>query len=169
MILGMSLETFTLLHTVISLIGIASGIIVLLAMLSGQYLPALTGLFLGTTVLTCLTGYLFPFTVILPSHIVGGITLVVLAAAIVALYVFHLGGAWRSIYVISAIASLYLNSFVGVVQAFQKLSVLQPLAPTQSEPPFIAAQSAVLLIFVILGFIAVRRFHPNGLGRAYPA
>ena len=85
------------------------------------------------------------------------------------LYVFRLGGAWRWIYVIAAVMSLYLNVFVGVVQAFQKLSFLQPLAPTQSEPPFIIAQMAVLLIFVVLGFLAVRRFHPTGFGRGVPA
>jgi hypothetical protein len=94
---------------------------------------------------------------------------VVLAAAIAGLYVFRLGGAWRSIYVISAVVSLYLNVFVGVVQAFQKLSFLQPLAPTQSEPPFIVAQTTVLFIFVVLGFLAVRRFHPNSFGGGYPA
>ena len=169
MILGMSLENFTLLHVIISLIGILSGIIVLFGMLGGQSLPALTALFLTTTVLTSVTGFLFPSAAILPSHIVGVISLIVLAAAILALYVFRLDGAWRWIYVIGAVMALYLNVFVGVVQAFQKLSFLQPLAPTQSEPPFVAAQAAVLLIFVILGIMAVRRFHPYGSGHTFPA
>jgi hypothetical protein len=169
MILGLSLENFTLLHTVISLIGILSGIVVLFAMLDGRNSPAMTALFLATTVLTSVTGFMFPSTSVTPAHIVGGISLVVLAAASAGLYVFRLGGAWRSIYVISAVISLYLNVFVGVVQAFQKLSFLQPLAPTQSEPPFIVAQTTVLFIFVVLGFLAVRRFHPNSFGGGYPA
>jgi hypothetical protein len=169
MILGLSFENFTLLHVIISLIGILSGIIVLFGLLGGTSSPALTALFLATTVLTSVTGFLFPFSTLLPSHIVGIISLVVLAAAIAALYVFHLGGAWRWIYVMGAVISLYLNVFVGVVQAFQKLPFLQPLAPTQSEPPFIVAQTAVLLIFVVLGFLAVRRFHPNSFGGGLPA
>jgi hypothetical protein len=169
MILGLSVENFTLLHTVISLIGILSGIIVLFGMLEGRNSPAMTALFLATTVLTSVTGFLFPFTSLLPSHIVGIISLVVLAVTIAALYVFRLSRAWRLIYVIGAVLSLYLNAFVGVVQSFQKLSFLQPLAPTQSEPPFIIAQTAVLLIFVVLGFVAVRRFHPTGFGRGLPA
>ena len=169
MILGLSFENFTLLHVIISLAGILSGIIVLFGLLGGASSPALTALFLATTVLTSVTGFLFPFTTLLPSHIVGIISLVVLATAIAALYVFRLDGAWRWIYVVGAVISLYLNVFVGVVQAFQKLSFLQPLAPTQSEPPFIVAQTAVLLIFVILGFLAVRRFHPHSFIGGYPA
>ena len=169
MILGLSFENFTLLHVIISLVGILSGIIVLFAMLGGRDVPALTALFLATTVLTSVTGFLFPFTTLLPSHIVGIISLVLLAAALAGLYAFRLGGVWRWVYVISAVASLYLNIFVGVVQAFQKLSFLQPLAPTQSEPPFLIAQVAVLLIFLILGFLAVRRFHPHSFIGGYPA
>lgn len=160
MILGLSFQAFTMLHTVISLIGIASGLLVLFGMLNGRAYPVLTALFLLTTVLTSVTGFLFPFSVLLPSHIVGGISLVALAVAIAAIGVFRLRGNWRWIYVVTAVLSLYLNVFVGVVQAFQKLSLLQPLAPTQSEPPFLIAQIAVLAIFVLLGFIAVRRFHP---------
>jgi hypothetical protein len=166
MILGLSFENFTLLHTVISLIGILSGIIVLFGLLGGTSSPALTALFLLTTVLTSVTGFLFPFTTLLPSHIVGIISLVLLAAAIAGLYLFRLDGAWRWIYVAGAVAALYLNVFVGVVQAFQKLSFLQPLAPTQSEPPFIIAQTVVLLVFIVLGFLAVRRFHPYA-GRGF--
>ena len=169
MILGLSFENFTLLHVIISLVGILSGIIVLFAMLGGRDVPALTALFLATTVLTSVTGFLFPFTTLLPSHIVGIISLVLLAAALAGLYAFRLGGVWRWVYVVSAVASLYLNIFVGVVQAFQKLSFLQPLAPTQSEPPFLIAQVAVLLIFLILGFLAVRRFHPHSFTGGYPA
>jgi hypothetical protein len=89
------------------------------------------------------------------------ISLVILAAAIPALYVFHLAGIWRVVYIVGAVIALYLNAFVGVVQAFQKLSFLQPLALTQSEPPFIVAQLVLLAIFVALGIGAVKRFHPD--------
>jgi hypothetical protein len=161
MILGMSISTFTLVHTVLSLIGIASGIVVVLGMLSAKRLDGWTMLFLATTVLTCVTGFFFPLDHILPSHIVGAITLAALVAAILAIYAYRLAGSWRWIYVIGAVVALYLNVFVGVVQAFLKLPFLQPLAPTQSEPPFLIAQIAVMAIFLVLGFLAVRRFHPE--------
>ncbi len=162
MILGMSTYAFTLLHVVISLIGIVTGIIVLFGMLGAKKLDGLTAIFLATTVLTSVTGFLFPIARIGPPHIVGAISLVVLAIAILALYVYRLEGAWRRIYVATAVLSLYLNVFVGVVQAFQKLSFLEPLAPTQSEPPFLIAQAAVLGIFVLLGVLASSRFRPTG-------
>jgi hypothetical protein len=161
MILGMSLSTFTTVHVIISLIGIVTGIVVVLGMLGGRKLGGWTAIFLATTVLTSVTGFLFPFTKLLPSHVVGIISLVVLAVAVLALYVFHLDGPWRWIYVAGAILALYLNAFVAVVQAFQKLAFLQPLAPTQAEAPFIVAQVAVLAIFAALGLLAVRRFHPS--------
>jgi hypothetical protein len=161
MILGMSLSTFTTVHVIISLIGIVTGIVVVLGMLGGRKLGGWTAIFLATTVLTSVTGFLFPFTKLLPSHVVGIISLVVLAVAVLALYVFHLDGPWRWIYVAGGILALYLNAFVAVVQAFQKLAFLQPLAPTQAEAPFIVAQVAVLAIFAALGLLAVRRFHPS--------
>jgi hypothetical protein len=160
MILGMSLSTFTTLHVIISLIGIVTGIVVVLGMLGGRKLGGWTAIFLATTVLTSATGFLFPFTKLLPSHVVGIVSLVVLAAALLALYIFWLEGPWRWIYVAGATLALYLNVFVAVVQAFQKLAFLQPLAPTQAEAPFIVAQVAVLAIFAALGFLAVKRFHP---------
>ena len=160
MILGMSLATFTTLHVIISLIGIITGIVALLGMLAGRKLGVWTALFLATTVLTSVTGFLFPFSKLLPSHVVGIVSLAVLAAALLALYVFRLEGPWRWIYVAGATLALYLNVFVAVVQAFQKLAFLQPLAPTQAEAPFIVAQVAVLAIFAALGFLAVKRFHP---------
>jgi hypothetical protein len=110
--------------------------------------------------LTSVTGFFFPFDHLLPSHIIGIISLAVLAVAMLALYVYHLAGAWRWIYVVSAVAALYFNLFVGVFQAFQKLPFLQPLAPTQSEPPFLAAQLVVLAIILVLGILAVVRFRP---------
>lgn len=161
MILGMSIPTFTLVHTVLSLIGILAGIVVLFGMFGSNRVPGWTAVFLATTVLTCVTGFFFPRDHLLPSHIVGIISLVVLAVAIVALYVYRLAGSWRWIYVASAALALYLNVFVGVVQAFLKLPFLNALAPTQSEPPFAIAQAIVLVIFVVLGIVAVRSFHPG--------
>jgi hypothetical protein len=161
MILGMSLSTFTTLHVIISLIGIVAGLVVLLGMLGGRKLDSWTAIFLATTVLTSATGFLFPFNKLLPSHVVGIVSLVVLAIALLALYGLHLAGAWRWIYVAAAVLALYLNVFVGVVQAFQKLAFLQPFAPTQTEAPFIVAQVLVLAIFAALGVLAVRSFHPE--------
>ena len=161
MILGMSTSTFTLVHVVLSLVGIFAGLVVVFGMLGSKRLDGWTALFLATTVLTSVTGFFFPFDKILPSHIVGIISLIVLAAAILALYALHLAGPWRWIYVVSAVVALYLNVFVGVVQAFQKLPPLSSLAPTQSEPPFLIAQFAVLAIFIAIGILAVRLFRPQ--------
>jgi hypothetical protein len=160
MILGMSASTFTNLHVVISLIGIASGLVVLFGLLNAKALPGWTGLFLAATILTSVTGFFFPAAQLLPSHVVGIISLVVLAIALAALYLYRLRGAWRWVYVMSATVALYLNCFVGVVQAFQKIPAVHALAPTQAEPPFLIAQIVVLAIFIVLGFLAVKRFHP---------
>jgi len=161
MMLGLSLSAFTTLHVVLSLIGIVAGLVVALGMLGGKRLPVLTAVFLITTVLTSVTGFLFPFHQLLPSHVFGIISLIVLVPALAGVYGFKLEGAWRWIYVATALIALYLNVFVGVVQAFQKLSFTQPFAPTQSEPPFLVAQLVVLAIFLVLGFLAMRRFHPQ--------
>jgi hypothetical protein len=160
MILGMSVETFTLVHTVISLVGIGSGLVVLFGMIAGKRLGGWTGLFLASTVLTSVTGFGFPFSFdhLLPSHKVGFLSLVLLAIAILALYMFHLAGAWRRTYVITAVASLYLNVFVLVVQAFLKTPALHAMAPNGNEPPFVIAQVVVLVIFVVLGVKAVKVF-----------
>jgi len=165
MILGMSIATFTVLHVIISLVGILSGAVVLAGMLGSRRLEGWTALFLATTVLTSVTGFFFPFDHLLPSHIVGILSLVVLAVAILALYVYRLAASWRWVYVMGAVVSLYLNVFVAVVQAFQKLPFLKPLAPTQSEPPFLVAQIAVMALFVVLGIAAIRSFHPEGNAR----
>jgi hypothetical protein len=161
MTLGLSIANFTLLHVIISLVGLVSGFVVLKGLLASQRLEGWTALFLATTVLTSVTGFGFPFDHLLPSHWVGVISLVLLLIAIVALYVLRLAGPWRWIYVATATAALYLNSFVAVAQAFMKISFLQPLAPTQSEPPFLIAQLVVLAIFIGLGIVAARRFHPG--------
>ena len=161
MMLGMSGETFTVVHVIISLIGIASGMVVLYAMIEGRPPGGWTTLFLATTVATSLTGFMFPISGLTPAHVVGAISLAVLAVALFALYGRVLAGPWRAIYVISAVAALDLNVFVGVVQAFQKLPPLQNLAPTQSEPPFLVAQTVVLAVFAVLGLMAVKRYRTS--------
>ena len=160
-VFGMSLETYTLIHVLISLIGIGSGLVVLFGLIAGKSLEGWTALFLATTVATSVTGYGFPFHQLLPSHIVGAISLVVLAVAIAARYAWHLRGAWRRVYVVCALLALYLNVFVGVVQAFQKIPALAALAPNQTEPPFVVAQLAVLLLFAVLTIAAARRFRAS--------
>lgn len=159
-VFGLSLSAFTTLHVILSLIGIVAGIVVVFGLLADERLPGWTALFLASTILTSLTGFLFPFSQLLASHVVGLISLLVLAIAVLALYVFRLGGFWRPVYVIAAVIALYFNVFVGVVQAFQKLGFLQRLAPTQSEPPFLVAQLAVLVIFVVLTVLALRSVQP---------
>ena len=162
MVLGMSLATFTLVHVIISLIGIVSGIIVMFGMLGARRMPGLTAIFLFTTILTSATGFLFPFTKILPSHIISALSLVLLAIACIALYGMKLSGAWRWIYALTALVSLYFNVFVLIIQSFLKIPVLHALAPSvpPSEPPFAAVQGIVLLFFVIVIVGAIKRFRP---------
>ena len=161
MIAGLSIENFTILHVAISLIGIVSGLIVLFGMLGARRLPGWTALFLATTVLTSVTGFMFPINGLTPAIVVGLISIVILAIALMALYVKHLSGAWRWIYVTTALAALYFNVFVLIVQSFQKVPALQKLAPTQSEPPFSVTQGVVLVAFLVLGTMAARRFRPG--------
>ena len=161
MIAGLSIENFTILHVAISLIGIVSGLIVLFGMLRARRLPGWTALFLATTVLTSVTGFMFPINGLTPAIVVGVISIVILAIALMALYVKHLSGAWRWIYVTTALAALYFNVFVLIVQSFQKVPALQKLAPTQSEPPFLITQGVALVAFLVLGTLAVRRFRPG--------
>ena len=159
MILGMSTATYTLLHVLISLVGIGSGLVVMFGFLTGKRLDGWTALFLVTTVLTSVTGFGFPTDHLLPSQVIGIISLVILAVAISARYVFHLSGAWRSAYVVTAAIALYLNVFVLVVQTFMKVPAVHALAPTQKEPPFLIAQIIVMLIFIVLTVVAVKKFH----------
>ena len=156
MILGMT--TFTFVHVVLSLIGIFSGFVVAIGLIGGKRLDGWTELFLLTTVLTSVTGFLFPFHGFLPSHGVGIVSMVMLAVAILARYGRHLEGSWRRAYVITAMISLYLNVFVLVAQLFQKVPALKAIAPTQSEPSFLVAQVVVLALFVILTIVAAKGF-----------
>jgi hypothetical protein len=147
-------------HVILSLIGILTGLVVLYGLLTGMSLGAWTAIFLATTILTSVTGFPLPPFGFDPPRAVGVISLVLLALAVAALYAFRLAGAWRWIYVGSAVAALYLNVFVAVAQSFQKLPPLHALAPTGSEPPFLASQLVVLAVFIALGVVAARRFHP---------
>ena len=161
MILGMSVGAFTILHVVITLIAMGSGLIVVGGMFASHELPVTTALFLFTTALTSVTGFLFPIHGFTPALGVGIVACVILVVALFALYKEHLVGAWRWIYVITAVASLYLNVFVLVVQSFVKISALNALAPTQSEPPFAVTQVIVLAIFILIALIAVIKFRPG--------
>ena len=165
MILGMSLSTFVTVHVIISLIAIAAGIIVMFGLLTSKSMPGLTAIFLLFTILTSATGFLIPPLVsekLLPSHMVGALSLVLLAIACIALYGMKLSGAWRWIYAVTALLSLYLNIFVLVIQGFLKVPALHALAP--GEPPggpvFAVVQLIVLVFFVIVIIGAVRRFRP---------
>ena len=162
MILGMSLPTFTLVHVIISLIAIVSGVIVMSGLLGSNRRPGMTATFLLFTILTSATGFLFPFEKLLPSHMIGILSLVLLAIACIALYAMKLSGPWRWIYVVTAMTSLYLNVFVLVIQAFLKVPTLHALAPSvpPSEPPFAIIQGIVLVFFVLVIIGAVRRFRP---------
>jgi hypothetical protein len=169
MILGMSLATFTQLHVIISLIAIASGIVVVFAMLGAKRMAGLTALFLVTTVLTSVTGFMFdtpadaPRVVgsLDPAKVIGLISLLVLALAILGLYTYKLAGPWRGTYVVSSVIALYFNCFVLVVQSFQKIPFFHALAPTQKEPPFAVAQGVLLILFIGLGVAAFRKFRPQ--------
>ncbi len=161
MVLGLSLEAFLLLHVVISMIGIFAGFVVLGGMYASHKLPVWTAIFLLTTILTSVTGFLFPITAFTPALAVGVLSMVILLVALLALYVYRLAGWWRPIYVATALAALYLNFFVFIVQSFQKVTFLQHLAPTQAEPPFVTTQVIVLASFVVMGVLALWTFHPE--------
>ena len=157
---GIPTHLFLQIHVALSLIALVAGLIVLFGLLKGRAYGGWTALFLATTILTSITGFPLPPFGFDPPRAVGILSLLLLAVAVAGYYLFHLAGAWRWIYVVTAMAALYLDAFVGVIQAFAKIPSLHDLAPTQSEPPFVVAQVAVLAFFVILGFIAVRKFHP---------
>jgi hypothetical protein len=159
MVLGLSLATYTLLHVLISLVGIACGFVVMFGLLTSKRLDGWTALFLFSTVLTSVSGFAFPFTHFLPSHTIGIVSLVVLAVAIPARYTFHLAGRWRWVYVVGAATALYLNVFILVVQAFRHVPPLKAIAPTQTESPFFVAQVIVLVAFIGLTIVVTKRFH----------
>jgi len=161
MILGISTATFTALHVVISLVGIGSGLVVMYGFFNSNRMERWTQLFLATTALTSLTGFLFPNEHITPGIVIGILSMIILAVAVGARYGLRMRGLWRPAYVISAAIALYFNVFVLVVQSFEKAPALRALAPTQKEPPFAIAQLLVLILFVVLTVFAVKRFRPD--------
>ena len=163
------ITTLTLVHTVISIVAIATGLVVVGGLIAGVRLDGWTGLFLITTVLTSVTGFFFPFTHLLASHNVGIISLIVLPVVIFARYGKHLLGPWRGVYVVGTALVLYLNFFVLMVQLFRRIPALLVSAPKQTEPPFVLTQLLVLALFVWLGFAAFRRFRPEAVVSARKA
>ncbi len=159
MVFGMTY--FTFFHVLISLIGIFTGFIAVFGMIAGKRLNGWTAVFLTTTVLTSITGFLFPFHKVTPGIILGIISLVVLAVAIPARYVKHLESAWRKVYAVTATMALYFNVFVLVAQLFAKIPALHALAPKGNEPPFLVSELVVMALFIVLGVAAAIRFHPE--------
>ncbi len=166
MILGLPTATYTLIHVIISLIAIATGLIVLFGLLSNRRMSGITAVFLIFTALTSLTGFAFPNTHLTPGLKVGIISMVVLAVAALARYGFHLAGVWRRAYVVTAMVALYLNVFVLIVQLFEKVPALRALAPHQTEAPFAVTQLAVLLLFIVLTTFAAIKFRTEALSAA---
>jgi hypothetical protein len=161
MIFGIiSLSLYTTIHVAISLIAIAAGFVAVIEMIGNKPLGLWNSIFLWTTIATSVTGFGFPITGVTPGIVVGVISLVLLAVALFAFYAQHLTGPWRRVYVVTAIAALWFNVFVGIVQSFQKIASLKALAPTQSEPPFQIAQGVALVLLIILAVLAVRKFRP---------
>jgi hypothetical protein len=161
MVLGVTISTFTVLHVLISVVGIASGLVVMFGLLTANRLERWTTLFLVSTAATNITGFLFPFKGVTPGIVIGILSLIVLAVAVLGRYAWNLTGAWRPIYIVAASVALYFNVFVFVVQSFEKVPQLRALAPTQKEPPFAVVQLFVLLVFVVATGFALKRFRPN--------
>lgn len=160
------ITTFTLIHTLLSVVGIFAGLVVAGGLVAGKQLDGWTAVFLVTTVLTSVTGFGFPFVTLLPSHVVGIVSLVILPIVIVARYGKHLAGGWRTVYVVGTVLALYLNAFVLFVQLFRRLPALIVAAPTQKEPPFVVTQLVVLVLFIWLGRAALKGFRGESAAMA---
>lgn len=158
---GIPTHLFLQIHVALSLIALVAGLVVLYGLLKGRAFGGWTELFLVTIILTSVTGFPLPPFGFDPPRMVGILSLILLAIALASIYVFRVSGPWCWIFVAAAMTALYLDAFVGVIQAFAKLPALHALAPTGSEPPFLVVQVIVLAIFVVLGFLAARRFHPK--------
>jgi hypothetical protein len=164
MIFGLTIFTFV--HVVLSLFGILSGLVVAFGLLASARLDGWTALFLATTVLTSVTGFFFPFHGVTPGIVIGILSLIMLAIAILARYALHLAGAWRWIYVVTAMIALWFNCFILIVQLFEKVPALHALDPTQSGPPFKVTQVVVLLLFLFWTIAAAIKFHLKTAGPA---
>ena len=161
MIFGMSLSAFTAMHVALSLIGIASGVLVVLGMLRSRQAAGLTAIFLLSTTAASVTGFLFASTHLGPGHVVGAVSLIVLVPTVLALYQHRLAGPWRRVYVMGAMTALYLNAVIAIWQAFGKIPFLRPLAPSLTAAPLVGVQLAMLAVFIVLGVLAVKRFQPE--------
>ncbi len=155
------MNAFTLFHVLLSLVGIGSGLVAVFGLAASKRVDSWTLVFLATAVATSLTGFVFPFHKLLPSHVIGVLSLVPLSIAILARYNRHLAGAWSGIYAVSATFALYLNVFVLVAQLFQKVPALRAIAPSQSGAPFISAQVVIMTLFIVLGIFAVKGLRGN--------
>jgi hypothetical protein len=168
MIIGLSIQNFTILHVVITLIAIASSFVVMFGMLGSKRLPGWTAICLLFTVLTSVTGFMFPIHGFTPALGVGALSIILLALALYGLYAKHLVGGWRWIYVVTAVAAFWFNVFVLLVQSFEKVKLLNAAAPMVGPPfaepvntHFVIAQGVALLFFVVMGFLAAKKFHPD--------
>ena len=161
MILGLSLEAFVASHVVLSLVALLSGVAVLRTLFAARTPAGITALFLATTIATSAGGFLFPSMRVGLGHAVGAVSLAVLLPTVLAIYGGHLAGPWRWTYAAGAIAALYLNAVIAVAQTFMKVPVLRPLAPSLTAPTFVLVQAALAALFIGLGVVAVRRFHPE--------
>jgi hypothetical protein len=160
------MSLFTIFHVVLSLVGILSGFVVVFGLLTSHRLDGWTAVFLSSTLLTSLTGFLFPFHGITPGLIFGILSVILLALAIFGRYRRNLAGSWRRTYAISSVIALYLNFFILIVQLFEKVPALKALAPTQSETPFKVAQLSGLVLFIVLAVMSAIRFHGERLTTA---
>jgi hypothetical protein len=158
---GIPTHLFLQIHVAISLIALVAGLIALYSWINSKNWNGWTALFLVTIILTSVTGFPLPPFGLDPPRMVGILSLILLAIAVLGIHVFKISGPWRWIFIITATAALWLDAFVGVIQAFAKLPPLHELAPNGSEPPFVIVQLIVLLIFIVLGFLALRKFYPN--------
>jgi hypothetical protein len=158
MILGMSADLFTLVHVILSLVGIGLGLIVVFGLLTANRLPRLTALFFASTAATSLSGFLFPFKGFTPGIAVGILSIFVLLMSIFARYGRALAGPWQGTYVISTALALYFNVLVLITQLFEKVSPLKALAPTQTEAPFKLTQLVVMAFFILITTLAFKRF-----------
>ena len=159
MILGMTPLTF--IHVLLSLIGIATGFLVIFQMIGGKRLGGLNTIFLATTILTSVTGYFFPITKVTPGIIIGAISLVVLAIALFALYSKKLAGGWRTVYVVTAVMAQFFNVLVLIAQSFRKIPALHAMASTGEESIVKITQLCALVLLIVLGIAAGKRFHPE--------
>jgi len=163
------MAAFTAFHVALSLVGIVTGFVVVVGMLNSAPLERWTAIFLATTAATSITGFFFPVHRLMPSHVLGLLSLAVLAPTLYARYRHQLSGSWRWVYGVGAVIALYFNCFVLIAQSFAKIPALKAMAPTQSEPPFVVAQAGALVIFGLFGIGVARRFRPDGIAASESA